>query len=65
MLAVGAGMRAFDIETMDDLRRVVRSGLGTEGLRKSDEAVEEELQEWVAGVMARKEQKGKDDKSRP
>lgn len=64
MLAVGAGMRAFEIETMDDLRGRVRGALGTEAARRSENEVEEELQEWVAGVMARKEQRENDGKSR-
>ncbi|PGH03676.1 hypothetical protein GX51_03940 [Blastomyces parvus] len=59
MIGVGAGMYAFDINTMDDLRRKVRGGLGVDGTGRSEQDVEEELEEWVVTVMNRKADKEK------
>ncbi|ODH49153.1 hypothetical protein GX48_04771 [Paracoccidioides brasiliensis] len=59
MIGVGACMYAFDINTMDDLRRKVRGGLGVDGSGRSEQVVEEELEEWVARVFSRKAEKEK------
>ncbi|PGH32082.1 hypothetical protein GX50_05151 [[Emmonsia] crescens] len=59
MIGVGAGMYAFDINTMEDLRRKVRGGLGVDGSGRSEQDVEEELEEWVVTVMGRKAEKEK------
>ncbi|OAX83644.1 hypothetical protein ACJ72_01993 [Emergomyces africanus] len=59
MIGVGAGMYAFDINTMEDLRRKVRGGLGIDGTGRSEQDVEEELEEWVVSVMGRKAEKEK------
>lgn len=52
-------MYAFDINTMEDLRRKVRGGLGVDGSGRSEQDVEEELEEWVVTVMGRKAEKEK------
>ncbi|KAK2752680.1 hypothetical protein FQN54_008058 [Arachnomyces sp. PD_36] len=57
MLTVGAGMYGFGIETLEDMRRAVRGGLGIDGTGRSEQDLEEELEEWVVGVMGRKEGK--------
>ncbi|PGH00048.1 hypothetical protein AJ79_08319 [Helicocarpus griseus UAMH5409] len=57
MIGVGMGMRAFEIETLDDLRRKVRGGLGVDGSGRSEQDVEEELEEWVVSVLDRKKEK--------
>ncbi|KAI5288144.1 hypothetical protein KEM54_005436 [Ascosphaera aggregata] len=57
MLALGLGMYATGINTIEDARRVVRGGMGTNGVARTDEEVEEELQEWLAGVIMRKSKK--------
>jgi hypothetical protein len=62
MVAVGAGMYAFDINTLDDLRRKVRGGLGADGTGRSEQEVEEEWEEWVAEKLSRK--KGREEKRR-
>ncbi|KLJ13853.1 hypothetical protein EMPG_11235 [Blastomyces silverae] len=59
MMGVGVGMYAFDINTMEDLRRKVRGGLGIDGTGRSEQDVEEELEEWVVTVMNRKTEKEK------
>lgn len=50
-------MYGFGIETLDDLRKIVRGGLGVDGTGRSEQDLEEELEEWVVGVMGRKEKK--------
>ncbi|KAI5292666.1 hypothetical protein KEM52_006164, partial [Ascosphaera acerosa] len=57
MLALGLGMYFTDINTLEDARRVIRGGMGTNGVARTDEEVEEELQEWLAGVLTRKAKK--------
>ncbi|KAI5304511.1 hypothetical protein KEM56_006418 [Ascosphaera pollenicola] len=57
MLTMGLGMYATDINTLEDARRVIRGGMGTDGVARTDEEVEEELQEWLAGVLSKKARK--------
>jgi hypothetical protein len=57
MMSVGGLMYGFEIETLDDLRRMVRGGLGVDGTGRTEQDVEEELEEWVVSVMGRKESK--------
>jgi len=50
-----AGMLwAFDISTLEELRYKVRKNTGTDTERNGNEG-EEELEQWIAGVLARKE----------
>lgn len=42
---------------MDDLRRKVRGGMGVDGSGRSEADVEEEMEEWLATVLSRKEEK--------
>ncbi|EEH04283.1 conserved hypothetical protein [Histoplasma capsulatum G186AR] len=59
MIGVGAGMYAFDIDTLEDLKRKVRSGMELDGSGESEQQVEEELEKWVANVMSWKAGKEK------
>lgn len=61
MMGVGGTLYALDINSMDDLRRFVRSGMGIEG--KTEQDAEEELEEWVASVLERKERKNRERRS--
>ncbi|KAI0432008.1 hypothetical protein F5Y09DRAFT_172140 [Xylaria sp. FL1042] len=45
---------AFDISSIDDLRRMARKHIGPSGGR-TDEEAEREVEEWVAKVLLRKE----------
>ncbi|KIV89361.1 hypothetical protein PV10_08937 [Exophiala mesophila] len=58
MMATGGMMWAFDINSMSDARRVLRGGLGVDGTGKSEKDAEEDFEEWMATVLARKEAKG-------
>jgi hypothetical protein len=54
MMLAGGALWAFDIATIDDMRRKVRTNLGVNGLR-TDQDAEEEIEEWFAEVLKRKE----------
>ncbi|KAJ9617532.1 hypothetical protein H2204_013718 [Knufia peltigerae] len=58
MIATGGAMWYFGINNMADARRVLRGGLGVDGTGKSEKEAEEDFEEWMATVLARKESKG-------
>lgn len=58
MVATSGAMLAFDINSMSDARRVLRGGLGVDGTGKSEKDAEEDFEEWMATVLARKDTKG-------
>lgn len=49
-------MFALDVVNVDEMRELTRAKFGGEG-RKSDQEVEEELEEWIATILARKDRK--------
>lgn len=53
MMASGAVAYAFNINGLEDMRRVVRSGLDGEGpgAGKTDEELEKEVTQWVVSVL--------------
>lgn len=51
-------MFALDVVNVEELRDLSRIKFGGED-RKSDKEVEEELEEWVATILSRKDQKEK------
>ncbi|KAL1644137.1 hypothetical protein SLS58_004417 [Diplodia intermedia] len=53
IMLTGGAMWATDISTLDDLRSKVRHRVGTGDSKKSDE----EIEEWIAEVLARKDMK--------
>ncbi|KAI9841640.1 MAG: hypothetical protein M1837_000487 [Sclerophora amabilis] len=57
MMVTGGALWAMDISSMDDLRRKVRGGLGVDGTGRSEQDAEEEFEEWLATVLARKDDK--------
>ncbi|KAK0510035.1 hypothetical protein JMJ35_007429 [Cladonia borealis] len=59
MMVVGGMGWALDISGLEDLRRLVRGGLGVDGTGRGESEVEEEWEEWLAGVLKRKEEKEK------
>ncbi|TAQ85484.1 hypothetical protein B7494_g6191 [Chlorociboria aeruginascens] len=50
----GGLLWAFDISTLNDMRAKVRPRIGVD-INRSDQDVEEEIEEWFATVLARKE----------
>lgn len=65
MVGAGATMYALDVNTLDDMRRYARRGLGLDGpgtgtgtgTRKEDEELGEELEQWLSSVLGMKEVK--------
>ncbi|EXJ85578.1 hypothetical protein A1O1_05943 [Capronia coronata CBS 617.96] len=58
MMATGGTMWYLNINSMQDARRVLRGGLGVDGTGKTEKDAEEEFEEWMATVLARKDAKG-------
>lgn len=56
IMTTGGIAWAFDISSIDDLRRMARRHIGPPG-GKTDEEAEREIEEWVAKVLLRKDQK--------
>jgi len=59
MMLAGGALWAFDINSVADMRRKIRGGLGVDGSGRSEQDAEEEMEEWLATVLARKEEKEK------
>ncbi|KAI9829404.1 MAG: hypothetical protein M1819_006341 [Sarea resinae] len=59
MMGVGGLCWKFDIGSLEDLKRRVRGGLGVDGSGKSEQEAEEEIEEWLVSVLARKDDKEK------
>ncbi|KAL9086717.1 MAG: hypothetical protein Q9159_004012 [Coniocarpon cinnabarinum] len=57
MVGVGGALWKWDIRSMEEMRRSVRGGLGVDGTGRSEQQVEQELEELVVSVLARKEHK--------
>ncbi|KAI1738104.1 hypothetical protein F4680DRAFT_190348 [Xylaria scruposa] len=54
IMMTGGVSWAFDVSSIDDLRRMARKHIGPPG-GKTDEEAEREVEEWVAKVLLRKE----------
>lgn len=54
IMMTGGVLWALDVSTLEDLRRRVRAGMGVSGDGKN---ADEEMEEWVASVLARKERR--------
>jgi len=59
MLLVGGGAFAMDVSTLDELRAKFKSTEMGEEWEKQQKAAEEEFEEWIVGVLARKDLKEK------
>ena len=66
MMTVGGLLYAFDISSVEDLRRNVQKSLGVDGIRTDQEA-EEEIEELFSSILERKlrkEKRGKETKGK-
>ena len=65
LMAGGGAMWYLDINSMADARRMLRGGLGVDGTGRDESQAEEEFEEWMATVLARRDskEKTKDDAS--
>lgn len=59
MMAAGGTLWAFDIQSLEDMRRKIRGGSGIDGTGRTERDAEEEFEEWIASVLARKDEKEK------
>lgn len=59
IMATGGVLWYFDIASMDDMKRAIRGGLGVDGTGRTEEEAEEEMEEWLATVLSRKDEKRK------
>lgn len=57
MMMVGGTLWAFDISSMDDLRRKVKQGSDVDGSNRTGGDAEEAWEGWLAGTLARKVEK--------
>lgn len=57
MIGTGGAMWYLDINSMADVRRMVRGGTGVDGTGRTEKEAEEEFEEWMATTLARKESK--------
>lgn len=57
LMMTGGMLWAFDVSSMPELQRRVRGGLGVDGSGRGEGEVEMEFEEWIATVLARKEDK--------
>jgi hypothetical protein len=64
MVAVGGTMYALDVNSIDDVRRLVRGGAGVDGTGRTEGDLEQELEEWVASVLDRKERRKETDRTK-
>jgi hypothetical protein len=54
IMVTGGLLWAFDISSLEDMRSKVRTNLGVDPIR-TDQDAEDEIEEWFATVLARKE----------
>ncbi|KAI9733400.1 MAG: hypothetical protein M1834_003484 [Cirrosporium novae-zelandiae] len=59
MMATGGILWKMDIGSMEDMRRSVRKGLGVDERGGWESDKDEEIEEWVASMLSRKEEKEK------
>ncbi|KAI9882768.1 MAG: hypothetical protein M1823_005480 [Watsoniomyces obsoletus] len=56
LMVTGGMMWAYDISSLEDLRRKVRAGMGVRG---TEQDADEEIEEWMASVLSRKDDREK------
>jgi len=57
MMMTGGLLWAFDISSLDDLRKKIRGGLGVDGTGRDEGALEREFEEWLATTIERKRER--------
>lgn len=56
IMMTGGVSWAFDVSSIDELRKLARRHIGPEG-GKTDEDAEREIEEWVAKILSRRDTK--------
>lgn len=62
IMATGGLAWAFDVTSVEDVRRRARKSLYGKGEGNADEEAEREIEEWMASVLSRKDKKEQDGK---
>lgn len=57
MTLTGATLWYLDINSLRDARILIRGGLGVDGTGRTEEEANEEIEEVIAGILARKDEK--------
>lgn len=61
IMFTGGMLWTLDISSLEDMRRKLRGGLGMDG-EDREKAAEEEMEEWLAAVLTRKDEKERQNK---
>ncbi|KAI9669018.1 MAG: hypothetical protein M1831_000610 [Alyxoria varia] len=61
MLTTGFGLWYYDIKGIKDMQNKIRGGIGVDGTGRSEKELEEEMEEWVVGVLERTRNKKSED----
>ena len=57
MMATGAGLWYLDVNSLADARKMIRGGLGVDGKGMTEKEADEEIEEAIASILARKDSK--------
>lgn len=57
MLATGGTLWYMDVNSLADARKMIRGGLGVDGKGMTEQEAEEEIEEVIASILARKDAK--------
>lgn len=57
MLLTGGALWYMDVNSLGDARRMIRGGLGVDGMGKTEAEADEEIEEVIASILARKDAK--------
>lgn len=57
MMVTGGALWYMDINSLGDARRMIRGGLGVDGQGKTEAEADEEIEEVIASILARKDAK--------
>ncbi|KAK5938600.1 hypothetical protein PMZ80_008789 [Knufia obscura] len=57
MMATGGTLWYMDLNSLADARKMIRGGLGVDGKGKTEQEADEEIEEVIASILARKDAK--------
>ncbi|KAK5084111.1 hypothetical protein LTR70_007864 [Exophiala xenobiotica] len=58
MTATGGALWYLDLNSLADARKMIRGGLGVDGKGMTEQEADEEIEEAIASILARKDAKG-------
>ena len=57
MMATGGALWYMDLNSLADARKMIRGGLGVDGNGMTEQQADEEIEEVIASILARKDAK--------